>query len=62
MLQDGSFNRYSLVLNGSGLQRGFVSQRGDGNTAIEYGLPTLPLQIQQNGNGMRMIIRHSTGY
>lgn len=64
VLQAGNGNRYLLGFQGDDLGRPgsrAVSQRGNNNLLVELGRTSMPFSIQQNGNGMRMMIRHSGG-
>jgi hypothetical protein len=35
-------------------------QAGNRNTLIEVGTNRIPMRVQQQGNGMKMLIRHET--
>lgn len=62
LLQRGVGNRYLLGFRGNNLggptgRR--VSQQGTNNVLVELGRTSMPFNIQQRGNDMRMVIRHS---
>ena len=64
VLQKGSRNRYLLGFRGDNLGRPgtrTVSQKGSNNLLVELGQTRMPFSVQQKGNGMRMMIRHSGG-
>lgn len=64
VLQRGNSNRYLLEFRGNDLGRPgtrTVLQSGSNNLLVEVGRTGIPFNIQQNGDGMRMIIRHSGG-
>ncbi len=62
--QTGSGNEYLLDFTGSGLgSRGGstthqVSQIGSNNQLVQVGENSMPFNVRQRGDGMRMIIRH----
>ena len=67
LFQEGTDNEYFLGFRGDGLdltrsQPGGKArvQIGTNNRLIELGQNSIPLNIQQRGNGMRMMIRHNT--
>lgn len=62
LLQIGRGNEYLLDHTGSGLDltgSKRIEQIGRGNRMIEVGRRSVPMNIQQRGNGMAMIVRHN---
>lgn len=61
LFQQGDNNRYLFHFSGSHLDKtgpNRLEQIGDGNTMVEVGENSIPFNIRQRGDGMRMIIRH----
>jgi hypothetical protein len=63
ILQDGTGNEYRLDFEGTGLGMDgtphTVEQIGDQNMLVQVGQGTTPFNVQQRGDGMRMIIRRN---
>jgi hypothetical protein len=62
VLQRGVGNRYLIGFRGDdlgGSNGRRVSQQGTNNILVEVGQTSMPFNIRQQGNGMRMFIRHS---
>lgn len=58
VVQRGCNNIYVLDFKGDGLQHTAV-QAGANNQAVQVGAGTVPFDIEQRGDNMQMIIRHS---
>ena len=63
--QTGDGHEYLLDFTGSGLGSSSsthqVSQTGSDNRLVQLGEGRMPFNVQQRGDGMRMVIRHSGG-
>lgn len=63
LFQKGDNNRYLFHFTGNHLDKtgtNRLEQIGHGNTMVEVGENSIPFNIRQRGDGMRMIIRHGT--
>lgn len=63
LLQNGTGNEYVLKFTGNGLGSNSthtVKQIGNQNTLKQVGVGSKPFDVQQRGNGMKVIIRHTT--